>query len=430
MELGSGVKTELWWSASAIGVSLVVGLIFSHVLAFFCLALLVVLVRLFYLINILENWSGRVRRLNRIPNADLPPIWSELSYNIETIFVRHRKKKARLQKVVERVQRMGAALSDGVVLLDKHERIEWWNAAAEDIFGFRRQDIGHKSVNMIRHPRFVQYFESKDFTKPLELSMWQRQVHLEIKIHPFGEGEYLLVVRDITRLYKLELMRKDFVANVSHELRTPLTVIRGYVETLADCDLSGPWSKAFGQMEQQCHRMDVLISDLITLSKLETSEKEASEEVHLAELLNAVVKDVEPLSGSNPIAVDCRSDVSLKGNEKELRSAFSNLIVNAINYSGEGVEIQVSCEVTANEVVIKVKDGGVGIDPKHLPRLTERFYRVDSSRSVSTGGTGLGLAIVKHVLLRHNARLQIESKLGFGSTFACHFPKVRKELVR
>ena len=234
------------------------------------------------------------------------------------------------------------------------------------------------------------------------------------------------MVRDITHVFKLEQMRKDFVANVSHELRTPLTVLRGYLETLIDSDeLPRQWAGPCRQMEQQTQRMAQLIQDLIALSKLETDERErVHDKVRLSSLIQSVVQDAQALSGGNrhQFVVTGDSTISLRGNEGELRSAFSNIVYNATNYSAANAIIAISFERKADGVEVVVKDNGIGIDPKHLPRLTERFYRVDPSRSVLSGGTGLGLAIVKHVLLRHDADLRINSMLGKGTTVYCVFP--------
>jgi len=322
---------------------------------------------------------------------------------------------------------MTSALADGVVIVDKRDNIEWWNRSAERQFDFTPQDLGRKLTNYIRHPRFVDYYESDCYDEPLELvSMRQEGQTLQFHIHRFGDGDRLVIARDITHIANLERMRKDFVANVSHELRTPLTVINGYLETLVDsAELSPAWNKPLDQMQGQTRRMTGLITDLLTLSRLETEDREAGQSpVALRPLLEQIVAEAKVLSGERAhiFEIKCEPRVELLGLENELRSAFANLIYNAVNYTGSGRKISVVVELKPVEVIVKVKDNGDGIDPRHLPRLTERFYRVDHGRSRETGGTGLGLSIVKHILLRHDADLRIRSKLKKGSVFACHFP--------
>ena len=239
-----------------------------------------------------------------------------------------------------------------------------------------------------------------------------------------------MLVRDVTRLHQLEQMRKDFIANVSHELRTPLTVICGYLETLLDNvdDVNPRWKRPLSQMQQQGERMQTLLNDLLLLAKLEATDYPSDNQpVPIDSLLRTIKNDAQALSGqrNQTITLDVEADVALKGSETELRSAFSNLVFNAVKYTQDGGHIRIRWWSDGSGAHLSVQDSGVGIDSKHLPRLTERFYRVDSSRNASTGGTGLGLAIVKHVLLRHRARLEISSVLGHGSTFTCHFPPVQ-----
>jgi len=361
---------------------------------------------------------------------DASGIWGDIFDNIVRLQKRQRREKGYLQSLVKRGQDTTAALRDGVLLLDGSGNIEWFNAAAQQLLSLRRDDMGHPLVNYIRHPKFIAYFEGGDHREMLELASPQSEsVHLQYQLTRFGRGEHLLMIRDISRLYNLEQMRKDFVANVSHELRTPLTVIRGYVETLQmSPDLPERWNKALSQMEQQGLRMTNLLNDLLSLSKLETDTSEYDKApVNLQALLCAVKDDAQALSSADEhvIRVECAADAALYGNEKELHSAFSNLAFNAVKYSPACSSVCIRVEVLGQSLQVVVEDEGPGIDPIHIPRLTERFYRVDSSRHASTGGTGLGLAIVKHVLLRHNAKLEIDSELGRGSRFVCEFPEVR-----
>lgn len=419
----SGFKTELWRCIGWITGFALMGVVSGHFTLAMIIAFSSYLLRLFIRIYQLEDWVNRTRRGIAPPKEELKGLWAEIGYDVQLLIAKHEKEKLRLQAVVHRVQEMTTALTDAVILIDRRGNMEWWNRAAEVLFDFRDVDLGHKLTNLIRHPRFIQYFDKRDYAAPLELTLWQEDQHLEFQVHAFGEGERLVIARDITRLYRLEEMRKDFVANVSHELRTPLTVIRGYIETFADSpQLPTSWSKALQQMGQQAERMTLLINDLITLAKLETDEKEPAAPVVIAPMVAGILSDARAVSSDHTFAANGDYNMAIIGNERELRSALSNLVINAVNHSGHGTQIKIEYRLQPGEAVISVSDNGIGIDPKHLPRLTERFYRVDPSRSVASGGTGLGLAIVKHVLLRHNAELKIYSKPGKGSTFACCFP--------
>jgi len=251
-------------------------------------------------------------------------------------------------------------------------------------------------------------------------------MRVQLHITRYGNNEHLMLVRDVTRIHQLEQMRKDFVANVSHELRTPLTVITGYLETLLDNveDVNPRWSRALQQMSQQGSRMQTLLNDLLLLAKLEATDYPSDNQpVAVDALLNAIKSDAQALSGprNQRISLEATPGVYLKGSESELRSAFSNLVFNAVKYTQDEGHIRIRWWADEQGAHLSVQDSGMGIDAKHLPRLTERFYRVDSSRNSNTGGTGLGLAIVKHVLLRHRGRLEISSVPGHGSTFTCHF---------
>ncbi len=358
---------------------------------------------------------------------DASGIWGDIFDNIVRLQKRQQREKSRLQTVVKRGQETTAALRDGIILLDNKGNIDWFNSSAAKLLNLRRQDQAHPLVNYVRHPSFVSYLEKNDFQEPLDLPSPQSEaLHLQYQITSFGQGEQLVVVRDITRVFKLEQMRKDFVANVSHELRTPLTVIRGYVETLGMApNLNETFKRALDQMEQQSQRMTSLINDLLALSKLETDDRESAHKaVQLLPLLTNIRNDAIAFSGPKKHQIDVRCDegLSLLGNDKELHSAFSNLVFNAVKYSPANNDIVIDVLQDSYGLRVAVKDTGEGIDAVHLPRLTERFYRVDGSRQSETGGTGLGLAIVKHVLLRHGGSLDIQSQVGKGSVFTCLFP--------
>ncbi len=424
--LGSGLKAEIRRFCLMLLAVCLLGIWTGKLTALLILGLCGYTIWLFVRIHRLERWIYQTRRGNTPPAHAPGQIWEDIVYDVQLILARHDKEKQRLQAVVSRVREMTQALNDAVILIDKRGDIEWWNLAAEQLFDFREVDRGHKLANLIRHPNFIEYYDAREYEQPLELTLWRKNMQLEFHVHVFGGGERLVIARDITRLFKLEQMRKDFVANVSHELRTPLTVIRGYVETLSDsAEVPKAWARAFAQMEQQCKRMTLLIDDLISLSKLETDQKETFKTpLKVAPLLADIVKDARATAAGKDIrfSLDGDADLAIIGNERELRSAFSNLLINAVKYSSAGAQIRILYQRQPTGAVISVADNGPGIEPKHLPRLTERFYRVDSGRSSEAGGTGLGLAIVKHVLLRHNAELTISSQLGVGSEFSCHFP--------
>lgn len=348
----------------------------------------------------------------------------------------------------QRVQDILAALQaspNGLVLLDATGHIEWCNQMAERHFGFDAQrDIQQSIGNLVRDPAFSAYWSSQDFTRPVLMagreSSASRPVMLSVHIYPYGDGRYLLLARDITALEQAEAMRRDFVANVSHEIRTPLTVLVGFVETLQTLDLSAEERKYYlALMSQQAGRMQNLVQDLLTLSRLEGSPLPGfSETVPVSALLRQCAVEAQALSKmlskgntkghaiSFPEAHMPGMEWHISGAQAELLSAFSNLISNALRYTPPGGSVQVRWELLPDgSARFSVKDSGPGIDAAHIGRLTERFYRVDRSRSRDTGGTGLGLAIVKHALQRHDAKLDIQSQLGAGATFSAVFPPKR-----
>ncbi|BFM04921.1 phosphate regulon sensor histidine kinase PhoR [Halioxenophilus aromaticivorans] len=362
------------------------------------------------------------------PPVNLHGVWDEYAHQIQQQHARQAKERRRLQGMITRVQQTTAAQRDAVILLHSDYTIQWWNQSAHQLLGLRNEDNGKPVFNYIRSPKFVRYLEKGQFTEPLVLaSSVDADLFLNYQVSQFGQGEYLVVVRDVSRVQKLEQMRKDFIGNVSHELRTPLTVVRGYLETMSDNSDSLPpvWQKAIGQMESQSKRMTLLIEDLLTLTRLETEDTDYKQtDVDVTALLNLIKTDATGLSGEDghQVVVDIQHPITLKGVYEELRSCLSNLAFNAIRYSPPGSDIILRARITDEEAIIEVQDHGIGIDAHHIPRLTERFYRVEKSRSLDTGGTGLGLAIVKHVLAHHQGQLRIESRINQGSTFACVFP--------
>lgn len=377
----------------------------------------------------LDHW------LEHNPHGEPPESWGIWGYLFDKMYrhqLRYQQQQQRLTQVIHKVQRSSGALRDAVVMIDQHGCLEWWNRAAEGLLGFRSPtDKGQALTNLLRDPRFISYYDQQEYQDPLVLtSPMDDNLVLEYQITIFGRNERLMLVRNITRLYRLEQMRKDFVANVSHELRTPLTVINGYLETFADYSDQLPprWGRATGQMQQQSRRMQNIINDLLLLSRLETTDIEGQQQpINIGLMLECIRQDALLLSGdkAHEIRITLDTDVQVVGSENELRSAISNLVFNAVKYTPEASLIQIRWSEESAGAVLSVNDNGEGIDARHLPRLTERFYRVDKGRSAETGGTGLGLAIVKHVLLRHNAKLDIKSEIGKGTCFSCLFPDMR-----
>ena len=360
-------------------------------------------------------------------------LWGDVFDSLYLLQRRDQRVRARLQGVIDRVQESTAALRDAVIMLDSDGNLEWWNRAAETLLGLKMpQDSGQPITNLVRHPKFKEYFEAENYAEPLDIaSPVNDRMRIQLMITQYGNNEHLMVVRDVTRIHQLEQMRKDFVANVSHELRTPLTVITGYLETLLDNgdDLPPRWRRPLQQMQQQGGRMQALLHDLLLLAKLEATDYPSDNHpVAVDHLLQSIKSDAQALSGTRKhvITLEADAELRLKGSEPELRSAFSNLVFNAVKYTPDEGRVHIRWWEDGQGLHMSVKDSGIGIEAKHVPRLTERFYRVDSSRSSNTGGTGLGLAIVKHVLLRHRARLEIVSVPNHGSTFTCHFPSSQK----
>lgn len=363
-----------------------------------------------------------------MPDDDGP--WGEIYARLHRILREQAAGRASLSHALWRFRQAGEAMPDGVLVLDADDRIEWLNPSAEDHFGLTfKRDRGQAVTNLIRSPAFVDYLAAQNYGEPLTLKgPSEGDRVLSVNLVPYGNHEKLLLSRDVTRWERLESMRRDFIANVSHELRTPLTVLRGFLETLSDARAADEkvYRRSLELMTGQAERMQRLVEDLLMLSRLEDSRYPLKEEaVDVPALLHAVLLEAEGLNrGEHRIASRVAADWLL-ANREEIRSAFSNLVTNAIRYTPAGGDILVTWGVEGGSPVLRVRDNGEGIAPEHIPRLTERFYRVDRSRSRSSGGTGLGLAIVKHVLQRHQGRLEITSELGEGSTFSCVFPATR-----
>ncbi len=356
--------------------------------------------------------------------------WGEIYARLHRWLREQAASRASYSHALWRFRQAGEAMPDGVLVLDADDRIEWMNPSAESQFGLTfKRDRGQAVTNLIRNPAFVAYLEAQRFGEPLLLrGPTEADRVLSVQLVPYGQHEKLLLSRDVTRWERLEAVRRDFVANVSHELRTPLTVLRGFIETLADAREGDTklHRRSLELMGAQAERMQRLVEDLLMLARLEDSRYPLKEEpVDVPALVHAVVAEAEGLSQGRH-RIEVRAEAAwLIASREELRSALTNLVTNAIRYTPAGGEIVVTWGREGDDAWLRVRDNGEGIAPEHVPRLTERFYRVDRGRSRSSGGTGLGLAIVKHVLQRHQGRLQIESEPGKGSTFSCAFPATR-----
>jgi len=347
------------------------------------------------------------------------------------------KYRARLKRVIKRFRDSTFALKEGFVMLDEHGNIDWWNPAAEKTLGLRAPlDSNQLITNLIRHPKFISYFESENHDHALEIpSPLNNNITLEFQITRFGKQDHLIVVRDITELKQLDKIRTDFVANVSHELRTPLTVIDGYLETMTDNieTLSPPWHKPVQQMSEQTRRMSSLVNDLLLLSRIESRDSNIRHTpIDVGAIIDEIRADLSTLLNEKQqnLSIQLPSNKQLLGPREQAYSLISNLITNASKYSGESASIKVIWQDDAEGTQLSIEDNGIGISPVDIPRLTERFYRVDRGRAQVIKGTGLGLAIVKHVLINLDGSLDIQSKVGVGSTFSCHFPEQRLQELK
>ncbi len=370
---------------------------------------------------------------DEVDPPDATGTWGDIFYRLQKLQRRQRTSRTELTSALEQFEHAAQAVPDAMVILNVSEQIEWCNPASRKYMGLDCvRDRGQFLRYLMRQAHFLDFLDANDFSTRLVCkSPVNREVTLSLQLVPFGEGKKLLIARDITDLERVDSMRRDFIANVSHELRTPLTVVGGFVETLADSpDLPASESRRyFDLMLDHTRRMQHLLDDLLTLSRLESDENSLKDEaVDVAELASALKAEAESLSrGRHQVSLALDSGATLKGNLQEIRSALGNLVSNAVRYTPEGGHIKLAWRERSGEGVFSVTDTGEGIAAEHIPRLTERFYRVDRSRSRETGGTGLGLAIVKHVLTRHGARLEIQSTPGKGSTFSAVFPVQRTQ---
>ena len=358
-------------------------------------------------------------------------IWGEIYYRLHKLVKGWRDQVLEVEQQHQRFIQAIQASPNGVVMLNEDDQIEWCNAIAEKHFGLNaRRDAMQRITHILRKPAFVQYIIRQNYREPVKLTGMGdfEQFSLEVQIFPYGDKQKLVLSQDISQIEKTDAMRRDFVANVSHELKTPLTVLAGFLETVTELDLNQEERDRYLEMMSvQTGRMKTLVEDLLTLAKLEGNpEPPISQVVNMPNMLARLKLDAEGLSqGRHQITFDQQTNKNILGDDLELYSAFGNLVSNAVRYTPEGGKVSVTWSQTGEEIELCVSDTGPGIAAEHIPRLTERFYRVDRSRSRETGWTGLGMAIVKHVINRHHGELKIDSTVGVGSRFCLVFPKQR-----
>jgi two-component system phosphate regulon sensor histidine kinase PhoR len=400
------------------------------------LALTAYLLRQLYFLLRLTRLLHRQHRL-------APPfpagLWGELFRAVGRYQQRSRKGRKRQLRFQRRFREAANSVPDALIVLSKSQCIEWANPAAAPLMGVRwPQHDGRPLTEVLEEPGLGDYLDAGDYARPLELAPEHNQsLMLSIRVAPFGERkrQRLVVGRDITKIYHLNVIRRDFVANASRELRTPLTVIAGFVENLSVSGLTPePHRRPLTLMEKQTNRMRTIIEDLLTLSRLEMQDTATNvSSIDVPHEIDLILTDAQALSGgAHLFELDVDEGLLLLGNAADLRSAISNLVFNAVKHTPAGSHVGVGWREESGGPVLRVTDDGPGIEPEHIPRLTERFYRVDKARSRASGGTGLGLAIVKHVMHRHAAEFSVASEPGRGTSFTCRFPaesRLRREVA-
>ena len=401
-------------------------------LAVFSSGLLIYLSSHILWLHQLHRWFKKPT-LNAIPEG--AGVWEDVFATLLQYERNNISNQTQLNSALERFSLATSAMPDGLVILSASNAIDWCTPNAETQLGLELStDKNLPIVNLIRDSHFIAYLYSETYDEPFKLKSWRNpDVTLEIQLIPFADQQKLLISRDMTQLEKVDAMRRDFIANVSHELRTPLTVVGGFLETLIDMEGAVPAALKtyFAMMEDQTSRMRRIIEDLLTLSTIESNvEAPDNNEIDMAKLLKIVQSDALGLGqalskAKHKIHLNADPTLNLNGSQNELQSAFSNLVNNAVRYTPNDGDIFIRWGMQNEIPVFSVRDTGIGIKQQHIDRVTERFYRVDRGRSRETGGTGLGLSIVKHILIRHQAKLEISSEFGVGSTFSVVFPKAR-----
>ncbi|HET8807364.1 MAG TPA: phosphate regulon sensor histidine kinase PhoR [Methylophaga sp.] len=419
---------DYWRLITLISLAGFIGLLLGEMMTFLFAGTLIYLLWLQRQWFLLHQWLLKPQK-NRSPEGE--GVIDDVCGQIERMRAQNSNRKKKLTGYLKRFKTATAALPDGIVVIGEFGQVEWANVSAKELLGVHwPRDANLRVSNLLRVPAFHRLLEAPvngNQTVLIE-SPLNQAIQLELKLVEYANKDRLLIARDVSQTIKLQRMRRDFVANVSHELRTPLTVLKGYLESFTDETDPAMWQHALPVMQQQTHRMHLMIKDLLALSQLETGEKPLQHRpTDVCKLLHSVIDDAKRLASfsEHQLELNCDSDRWLLADADELRSAISNLIFNAVKYTPAGTAITVSWTMQESTCVIEVEDNGEGIASHHLDRLTERFYRVDNGRDRENGGTGLGLAIVKHILSRHKGRLEISSELGEGATFRCVFPLVK-----
>jgi len=425
----AGWSQEIWRLVGVLALSLLIGLMTGRVRDCLLVGLVVVLALNFYSLHQLLAWLGASEGLKP---RDAPGVWGEIYHRVYLLQRRNRKRKRKLAKLLAQFQASAEAIPDAAVALGEGWDIRWFNEAATRLLGLRPgQDPGSSIRNLLRNPEFHAYLGAGQFDRSVEIgapgSLGRR---LSVRIIPFAGNQRLLLAQDVTDRYRLERIRRDFVANASHELRTPLTVIAGFIENMRHDGSAEArhWARPLALMEQQATRMQRIVEDLLLLSGLESGQAVTdTEEIDVGSLIDDIRDEAAAAAGPDApsLVAEVTTETRLRGGSQYLRSAFTNLVMNAVQHTPAGAQIWIRWRLDADRGVFEVQDTGEGIPAEHLPRLTERFYRVDVARSRRRGGTGLGLAIVKHVLQNCDGHLEIESEVGVGSTFRCVFPATR-----
>ena len=423
------VAAGLAWRLSLLlALSLLAGVILGGVVWWLLAAAAVALAYMLYNIRALEDW---LRTGKRRSAASGTGVWAPFYSDILQLKQRARRRKKRFHRLLREVRESTDAMHDGGVILNADDEIVWMNEAAARLLGLDpSRDCGQIVTNLVRDPAFAACIAAGVTREPVKIAGPGpgRDSHLSLQLIPYGSGQNLLIVQDVSRQVRLEQMRRDFVANASHELRTPLTVVAGYLESLDDDPAIPPgWAAPVGEMRRQVRRMNAIVADLMQLSRLESAETPPGDAVvDVPRMLTAMHRELlDRDRRPATITLDAEPELRLHGEEQELHSIFTNLLNNAVRFTGEDGTVRCRWERDTDGAWFIVEDTGIGIPDEAIPRITERFFRVDGGRAREVGGTGLGLAIVKHALHRHDGELFVESEVGKGSTFRCHFPTAR-----
>jgi len=421
---------EYWRLLLIVSLGGFAGFLFGNTSFGMLIGMSIYLIRHLIYIKHLAKWLDQSKSNIEPPEGN--GIWFGIFSRIFELQKRNKSQKIKLALALTRFQEAASAMPDAMIILTREGKIEWFNQAAKRLLGLKSpQDIEQHITNLIRYPAFKEFVSNYlDIERDMEiLSPFDESLVLQLRIAPYGKGKALLVARDVTQVNRLEQVRRHFVANISHELRTPLTVLTGYMETLTSGQSQdNPWFEPMQHMYAQTSRMQGIVKDLLLLTRLENySESVVGSEVEVPDLIEMLLEEARMLGHDKTQALTADYDSGLKitGRREDIQSAFSNLVSNAVRYTPKGGRIHIKWYQDKTGAHFVVEDSGMGISSMDIPRLTERFFRVDEARSRETGGTGLGLAIVKHVLQRHDGRLSITSRLGRGSQFSCNFPESR-----